>query len=113
LSPTKGSGIGLLLPTAELAARFSAALVAEGVPAGAPYGGQPVYATPSVLEQRTASGKGHPWAVPGARPYAMGMCPVTEELLPRVVRIGVSPAYDETDVADVAEALGKVAGALL
>jgi 8-amino-3,8-dideoxy-alpha-D-manno-octulosonate transaminase len=108
-----GSGIGLLLPTAELAARFSAALVAEGVPAGAPYGGQPVYATPSVLEQRTASGKGHPWAVPGARPYAMGMCPVTEELLPRVVRIGVSPAYDETDVADVAEALGKVAGALL
>ena len=108
-----GSGIGLLLPTAELAGRFAAALCAEGVPAGAPYGGQPVYATPAVLHQRTASMQGHPWHVPGAQPYAMGMCPVTEELLPRVVRVGVSPAYDDRDCDDVAAALGKVAGALL
>lgn len=108
-----GSGIGLLLETPELASRVAAALCAEGVPAGSPYGGLPVYATPAVLHQRTASMTGHPWHVPGVAPYAMGMCPQTEDLLSRCVRIGVSPAYTPADCADVATALAKVADAVL
>lgn len=108
-----GSGIAWLLDDAGTAARFAAALCAEGVPAGAPYGGLPVYATPAVLEQRTAAGKGHPWNVPGVQPYAMGMCPRTEELLRRCVRVGVSPAYTEQDCVDVATAVRKVADGVL
>lgn len=108
-----GSGLALLLPDSATAARFAEALCAEGVPAGSPYGGLPVYATPAVLEQRTASMKGHPWHVPGVAPYAMGMCPQTEDLLRRTVRIGVSPAYDDSDCDDVATALRKVADGVL
>jgi dTDP-4-amino-4,6-dideoxygalactose transaminase len=97
------------------ARRFATALCAEGVPAGSPYGGLPAYATPSVLEQRTASGKGHPFhcAEHPAPAYAMGMCPETEDLLQRCVRIGVSPAYTDADCDDVIEAVGKVADAVL
>ncbi len=108
-----GSGIGLLFDEAAVALRFAAALCAEGVPAGSPYGGLPVYATPAVLEQRTASMKGHPWHVPGVAPYTMGMCPQTEDLLARCVRIGVSPAYSEEDCDDVATAIRKVADVVL
>lgn len=108
-----GSGIGLLFDDAAVAVRFAAALCAEGVPAGAPYGGLPVYAAPAVLGQRTASMKGHPWHVPGVAPYAVGMCPQTEDLLARCVRIGVSPAYTEQDRDDVVTAVCKVADAVL
>jgi 8-amino-3,8-dideoxy-alpha-D-manno-octulosonate transaminase len=108
-----GSGIGLLFDDAATAARFAEALCAEGVPAGAPYGAQPVYATPAILGQRTASMKGFPWHAGDPAPYAMGMCPVTEDLLPRVVRIGVSPAYTDADCDDVAAAVEKVADAVL
>ncbi len=108
-----GSGIGLLFDDPDLAGTFAAALCAEGVPAGSPYGGLPVYATAAILEQRTASMKGPPWHVGGSTPYAMGMCPQTESLLARCVRIGVSPAYTPRDCADVAEAIRKVADVVL
>lgn len=110
-----GSGLGMLLPDAATASRFAAALTAEGVPAGAPYGGLPVYATPAILQQRTASMKGPPWhdAAHPVAPYAMGMCPLTEELLPRVVRVGLSPAYDDRDLDDVATAVLEVADVVL
>ena len=108
-----GSGIGLFFDDAAVAKRFADALCAEGVPAGAPYGGQPVYAAPAILEQRTASMKGHPWHVDGVAPYRMGMCPETEDLLVRCVRIGVSPASTEKDCDDVATAITKVADAVL
>ncbi|MBK5307030.1 MAG: aminotransferase class I/II-fold pyridoxal phosphate-dependent enzyme [Frankiaceae bacterium] len=110
-----GSGIGMFFDDAATAQRFAAALCAEGVPAGSPYGGLPVYATPAVLQQRTASRKGHPFdcAEHPAPAYAMGMCPQTEDLLARCVRIGVSPAYTDADCDDVVDAVGKVADAML
>jgi 8-amino-3,8-dideoxy-alpha-D-manno-octulosonate transaminase len=110
-----GSGIGMYFDDASTARRFAEALTAEGVPAGSPYGGLPVYATPAVLEQRTASGKGHPFscAEHPVPPYAMGMCPQTEDLLSRCVRIGVSPAYSDGDCDDVATAVAKVADVVL
>ena len=110
-----GSGIGMFFDDAATAQRFAQALCAEGVPAGAPYGGLPVYATPAVLQQRTASMKGHPWhsAEHPASPYAMGMCPQTEDLLARCVRIGVSPAYTDEDCDDGVTAIGTVADEVL
>jgi 8-amino-3,8-dideoxy-alpha-D-manno-octulosonate transaminase len=108
-----GSGIAWIFRDAALARRFTTALCAEGVPAGSPYGGLPVYAARAVLEQRTASMKGHPWHVPGVTPYAMGMCPHTEQLLACCVRIGVSPAYTPQDCDDVVSAVCKVADAVL
>jgi 8-amino-3,8-dideoxy-alpha-D-manno-octulosonate transaminase len=111
-----GSGISYLLPDADLARRFCAALLAEGIPAGQAYGGLPVYATPSILGKRTASMKGCPWHCP-AHPtevsYRLGMCPQSEDLMARAARVGVSPAFSERDCDDVAEAISKVAKALL
>jgi 8-amino-3,8-dideoxy-alpha-D-manno-octulosonate transaminase len=111
-----GSSITWFLPDAAAAERFVPALLAEGVPSTRMYGGQPVYATPSVLERRTASGKGGPWHC-GEHPcqvtYAMGMCPRTEDLAARAVTVGVGVRYDEDDCAAAAAAVTKVAAHVL
>ena len=76
------------------------------------YKGLPVYAMPSILQKRTASGKGGPWNCaehPCAVDYAMDMCPTTEDLAARAITVPVGVLYDEQDCADVATAIGKVA----
>jgi len=111
-----GSSIGLLLPDAPLSRRFGKALLAEGVPAGQLYRGLPVYATPSILDKRTASGKGGPWNCaehPTTAEYRMGMCPQTEELVARSALVVVAAGYSPSDCDAVAEAILKVAEALL
>lgn len=111
-----GSSITWFAPTAELAARFVRALIAEGVPSVQMYGGQPVYATPSVLAKRTATGKGGPWDCaehPCHVEYRMGMCPTTEDLASRAFTVGVGVRYDERDCHDVATAVAKVAASVL
>jgi 8-amino-3,8-dideoxy-alpha-D-manno-octulosonate transaminase len=111
-----GSSITWFAPTPDLARRFVKALLAEGVPSTQMYGGLPVYATPAILERRTASNKGGPWHCaehPAGVDYRMGMCPQTEDLAARAVTVGVGVAYDERDCADAAQAVTKVAGHLL
>lgn len=111
-----GSSITWYAPSAELARRFVAALQAEGVPSVQMYGGLPVYATPSILQRRTASMKGGPWHCaehPARVTYAMGMCPVAEDLLARSVTVGVGAQWSAQDCDGVAAALGKVASHLL
>jgi 8-amino-3,8-dideoxy-alpha-D-manno-octulosonate transaminase len=111
-----GSSITWFVPSAEIAERFVHALLAEGVPSTRMYGGQPVYATPAILERRTASGKGGPWHCaehPCAVEYRTGMCPQTEDLAARAVTVGVGVAYDQRDCADAAAAIAKVASHLL
>lgn len=107
-----GSSITWFAPSGAVAERFVEALLAEGVPCTRMYGGQPVYATPSILQKRTASAKGGPWNC-GEHPcrveYRMGMCPTTEDLAARAVTVGVGARYDEQDCADVATAVAKVA----
>ena len=54
--------------------------------------GSPVYATPAILERRTASNKGGPWHCaehPAQVDYRMGMCPQTEDLAARAITVGV------------------------
>jgi 8-amino-3,8-dideoxy-alpha-D-manno-octulosonate transaminase len=110
------SSITWFLPDAPLAKRFAAAVRAEGVPCAQMYRGRPVYLNASVLARRTASGKGGPFACaehPTDREYGPGLCPRTEALVARSVIVPVGVAYSERDCADVAEAIRKVAGALL
>ena len=104
------------LPDVDTAKRFAAALRAENIPAAQMYRGRPVYATPSILEQRTVTGKGGPWNCsehPTAVEYRLGMCPQTEDLAARSLLVAIGPHYTDTDCDDVAEAVTKVAAALL
>jgi 8-amino-3,8-dideoxy-alpha-D-manno-octulosonate transaminase len=111
-----GSSITMFLPSPTLARRFAKALRAEGVPAGQMYRGRPVYATESILEKRTASNKGGPWHCaehPTTIEYRMGMCPRTEELVARSAIVVVAASYTPSDCDAVAEAVLKVAAAVL
>ena len=110
------SSITWFAPSADAARGFVKALLAEGIPSTRMYSGQPVYATPAILERRTASGKGGPWHCaehPAQVEYRMGMCPHTEDLAARAVTVGLGALYTEDDCADVAAAVLKVASHLL
>jgi 8-amino-3,8-dideoxy-alpha-D-manno-octulosonate transaminase len=109
-----GSSIIWYLPTADLAARFVSALVAEGIPSATLYGGQTVYANPAYASQLTVVPSRSPWARhPVPVTYEPGMCPRAEELAPRAAAVAIGPGYTAADVADVAEAVAKVTSALL
>ncbi len=111
-----GSSVTWFAPSPDIATRFVAALRAERIPSAQMYNGLPVYATPAILERRTASGKGGPWNCaehPARVEYRMGMCPRTEDLAARSVTVGVGPAYTDDDCDDVAAGILKVAAALL
>ncbi len=111
-----GSSAMWFLPDPGVAKRFAAAVRAEGVPAAQMYRGRPVYATPSILDKRTVTGKGGPWNCaehPTAVEYGMGMCPQTEDLASRSLLVAIGPQYTDKDCDDVAEAVTKVAKALL
>jgi 8-amino-3,8-dideoxy-alpha-D-manno-octulosonate transaminase len=111
-----GSSLTWFLPDPQVARRFAKALLAEGVPCAQMYGGRPVYATPSILERRTASMKGGPWHCaehPTTVEYRMGMCPRTEELVARSIIVPVGAQWSQRECAQVSEAVLKVAGHLL
>lgn len=111
-----GSSLTWFAPDAALARRFVAALLAEGIPSVQMYAGLPVYATPAILERRTASGKGGPWHCgehPSAAEYRMGMCPRTEDLAARAFTVGIGATWEDADCDDAATAIAKVASHLL
>jgi 8-amino-3,8-dideoxy-alpha-D-manno-octulosonate transaminase len=111
-----GSSITWFAPDPRVARALVAALGAEGIPAVQMYGGLPVYATPSILRQRTASMKGGPWHCAEHPPrvsYAMGMCPRTEALVARSFTVGVGAQWSVQDCDDVAAAVVKVASRML
>ena len=111
-----GSSLTWFAQSADVAKRFVAALRAERVPAAQMYNGEPVYATPSIMQRRTASGKGGPWNCaehPAQVEYRMGMCPRTESLAARSITVGIGPGYSDDDCDDVAAGILKVASALL
>jgi 8-amino-3,8-dideoxy-alpha-D-manno-octulosonate transaminase len=110
------SSITWFLPDPATAKRFAAAVRAEGVPSAQMYGGRPVYLSPAVLDRRTASGKGGPWACaehPTDRIYGTGLCPRTEALVGRSVIVPLGVGYTDRDCDDVAAAVRKVARGLL
>jgi 8-amino-3,8-dideoxy-alpha-D-manno-octulosonate transaminase len=111
-----GSAI-FFVETDAMSERFAAALRAEGIPAGRPYGGRPVYANPAVLARRTPWSSGCPFICaehPTERTYYYpGLCPRSEELLGRAVSIGVGPRLTPADLDDIVTAVRKVAEHLL
>jgi 8-amino-3,8-dideoxy-alpha-D-manno-octulosonate transaminase len=110
------SSVTWFLPDARIAKRFAASVRAEGVACAQMYRGRPVYLTPSLMDRRTASDKGGPWACaehPTDRTYFEGLCPQTEALVARSVIVPVGAGYTAPDCDDVATAVRKVARCLI
>ena len=95
------------------ARQFVEALRAEGVPGSPSYIGKPIFLCSEAVEtQRTFGGTSHPWDHPRARKgisYYEGLCPVTEDILNRMVTIPMREWYAESDVRDIATAICKIA----
>jgi 8-amino-3,8-dideoxy-alpha-D-manno-octulosonate transaminase len=109
-----GSSITWYLPDADVARRFVAALQAEGMPCVTMYDGLPVYAAESIMGRQTITPKRSPWSRHAVEvTYAMGMCPRAEDLIGRSCTIGIGASYTAADLEDVAEAVSRVADALL
>jgi len=109
-----GSSCIWYLPDSNVAPRFVAALLAEGVPAARIYDGQPLYAHPAYQARRTITPKRSPWAQhPVDVTYPPGTCPRAEDLVGRAVGVAIAPGWTAAEVDDVVEAVRKVALALL
>ncbi len=110
------------LPQAEIAQRFGEALQAEGVAAGGIYNARipdwHIYAHwKHIIDKVTATPEGCPYTCPyykGPTPeYTEDMCPNTLDYLGRSVHIDIPPQLTEEDCDLIAEAIRKVADALL
>jgi dTDP-4-amino-4,6-dideoxygalactose transaminase len=90
---------------------FARALSAEGIPASAGYIGRPLYLSPVLREKRTYGASHCPYDCGRGRDieYKEGYCPQAEAILKRMILVGWNENYSEGDVADIAEALAKVA----
>jgi len=86
--------------------RFSQALGAEGVSAGAHYIGRPVYEYPVFVDHSAFARGPHPFAT---RKYGPGLCPVAEDILETCVRLSCHEAFTATDLDETVRAVGKVA----
>ncbi len=114
-----GINLVLLLDNAERAKWFSAALKAEGIPAGSMYDkGIPdrhVYCYwEYVMEKRSADANGGPWTSPShdtSRTYSPDMCPRTLDILGRTVIISLSQTFEDRHADWIAQAIRKVAAA--
>jgi perosamine synthetase len=87
---------------------FAAALTAEGIPGRAHLitGGMPVYRY-RIFQNRSAfPGSEYPLA---GRRYDPGECPVAEEAFDRWITLNIYEHYTETDIAEIAHGIAKVA----
>ncbi len=94
---------------------FCQAMRAEGMPLSPGYV-RPVYHTPVLRELRTYGESGFPFNSPyttrtGAE-YTTALCPQAEVMISRMLTIGINEGWTAADLADVDQALSKVASAL-
>jgi perosamine synthetase len=91
------------------AREFSQALAAEGVPNDAHVitGGRPVYLYDIFLKRSTFPGSDYPFSL-SDRVYRRGDCPVAEAAFERWITMNLSEHWTDTDVEEIAEAVGKV-----
>ena len=97
------------------AEEFATALSAEGIPAGAHYIGKPIFLCAEALCHKATFGQSQwPFSHPGAREieYTEETCPVTQDLLHRMVTLSVHEFLTERDVEDMATGVRKVAEGL-
>lgn len=90
---------------------FLKALIAEGIPAGGPWPGKPLYLYDS-LDQKIAFGTSKiPWELTeGGRKteYKEGLCPNAELAEKQLITIQINEFYQESDIEDISKALHKV-----
>jgi dTDP-4-amino-4,6-dideoxygalactose transaminase len=97
------------------AAQFAEALTAEGLGAGAGYIGAPIFRCAGAIWQKRTFGRSQlPFTLPGARAleYREDLCPVTQDLLDRIVILPMSEFFTEEDIHLMAQAITKVAKGL-
>ncbi|MEK6797314.1 MAG: DegT/DnrJ/EryC1/StrS family aminotransferase [Spirochaetota bacterium] len=89
--------------------RFSAALTAEGVPAGAGYIARPIYCEPVFREKSFFPGVWPAEVIAGKRySYDAGLCPIAEEVLRTAIRLPIHESFSENDIEDMVKAIRKV-----
>jgi dTDP-4-amino-4,6-dideoxygalactose transaminase len=92
---------------------FSKAMRAEGIPASPHYIGKPIFLCHEAVRTQTLFGDSHfPFDHPNARQgivYDETTCPVTQDVLDRLITLPMSEFYSEEDVRDMAAAVRKVA----
>lgn len=94
---------------------FARALTAEGLPASAGYTPKPVYLYDVLREKKTYGNSHFPFGYAPFRDpaneieYKEGLCPVTEQVLKEMIRIGLNEFWTEQHVHDAARAIQKVA----
>lgn len=95
------------------AKQFVEALRAEGLSASPSYIGKPIFlCSEAISTQRTFGDSRHPWDHPRSRKgisYHEGLCPITQDVLNRMVTIPMSEFYSEEDIHDIALGIRKVA----
>lgn len=106
----------MLMPTKEIAERFSAAMNAEGIPCG------PTSFCCNLVSDYPAKTKA--MANANMPPFGRGfdgqaleydaktMCPNTDDYVARFVAIGIGPLYTEKEIDDIIAALDKVIAAM-
>lgn len=109
-----GSKLMMILPDKEKAKLFTDALNAENISTSSLYGGRPVYMMPQIFNQRTVDKNSFPFNQFDEKiVYKEGMCPFTEEILPRCAGISINPVLGEIDAQQIVEGIKKVAAEIL
>lgn len=106
------TSVAFFLNSKNEAQEFAKLLNAENITCGCPYSGRVAYETwPQILEQQTSAPGGFPFSSPHyGRPirYYQGMCPRSEDLVSRIVFIGMSPVLPEDEVDEIVEGVHKI-----
>jgi len=91
---------------------FKAALAAEGIPAGGPWPGKPLYQFDSLTQKLAFGSSKYPWDLTDRGrqiEYREGLCPNAELVEKQLVTIGINEFYSEEDIQDISRAVHKVA----
>lgn len=111
------TSVAFFLDSREQAQEFAKLLNAENITCGCPYSGRVAYETwPQIAAQRTSAPGSFPFGSPQYdRPlrYGKGLCPRSEDLVSRVVFVGMSPVLPEHEVDDIIQGIHKVSQYLL
>ena len=91
---------------------FLKALVAEGIPAGGPWPGKPLYLYDSLREKIAFGTSKIPWSITekGRKiEYKEGLCPKAELAEKQLITIWLNEFYQKEDIEDISKAVHKVA----
>jgi len=91
---------------------FLKALIGEGIPAGGPWPGKPLYLYDSLAQKIAFGASKVPWSLTGDGrkiEYGEGPCPNAELAEKELITIHINEFYRENDIEDISKAVHKVA----